>query len=137
MRSLSRSNGKRFRTTTIVVIALLGEGAWTLGCGASGSSLSPPPPPPPSIVVTVTPTNGSVVLGGQATFIAAVTNTTDTAVSWSVNAAPAGNAMLGTITPAGVDTAPAAMPSPQTVAGTSTNHADSTKSPTRTLAINS
>ena len=137
MRSLSRSNGKRFRTTTIVFIGLLSEGAWTLGCGASGSSLSPPPPPPPSIVVTVTPTNGSVVLGGQATFIAAVTNTTDTAVSWSVGSVPGGNATQGTITSAGVYTAPADMPSPETVQVTATSHADSTKSATGTLAITS
>ena len=135
MRSLSRSKGKRFRTTTIVFIGLLSEGAWTLGCGASGSSLSPPPPPLLSIVVTVTPTNGSVVLGGQATFIAAVTNTTDTAVSWSVNGVPGGNVTQGTITPAGLYTAPVHMPSPETVQVTATSHADSTKSATGTLAI--
>ncbi len=137
MRSLSRSNGKRSRTTTIVFIALLSEGAWTLGCGAAGSSLSPPPPPPPAIEVIVKPTNGSVVLGGQATFVATVTNTTDTAVSWSVNGVPGGNATLGTITPAGVYTAPADMPSPETVQVTATSHADSTKSATGTLAITS
>ena len=137
MRPLSRSNGKRSRTTTIVFIALLSDGARTLGCGAAGSSLSPPPPPPPAIEVIVKPTNGSVVLGGQATFVATVTNTTDTAVSWSVNGVPGGNATLGTITPAGVYTAPADMPSPETVQVTATSHADSTKSATGTLAITS
>src|SRR5258708_15359006 len=110
MRSLSPSNEKRSRTTTIVVIALLSEGAWIFGCGAGGAS--PPPPPPPTIEVTVKPTSGSVVLGGQTTFTATVINTTDTAVSWGVNGVPGGNATLGTINSAGVYTAPADQPSP-------------------------
>jgi hypothetical protein len=135
MRSLSRSNGKRFGTTTIVVVAIFAEGAWTLGCGAGGSP--PPPPPPPTIEVTVKPANGSVVLGGQATFTATVTNTTDTAVSWSVNGVPGGNAALGTITSAGAYTAPTDLPSPATVQVTATSHADSTKSGRGTLAITS
>lgn len=135
MRSLSRSNGKRFGTTTIVVLAIFAEGAWTFGCGTAGSP--PPPPPPPTIEVTVKPANGSVVLGGQASFTATVTNTTDTAVSWSVNGVPGGNAALGTITSLGVYTAPADLPSPATVQVTATSHADSTKSGTGTLAITS
>ena len=135
MRSRSRSNGKSSTTTTIVVVALLSEWAWTLGCGAGGASS--PPPPPPSIVVTLTPANGSVVLGNQVTFVATVTNTTDTAVTWSVGGVPGGNATLGTITSAGVYTAPADLPSPATVQVTATSHADSTKSGTGTLAITS
>src|SRR5258708_20940065 len=110
MRSLSRSNGKSYTTTTIVVVAPLTEWAWTLGCGAGG--VPPPPPPPPLIVVTVTPTNGSVVLGNQVTFVATVTNTTDTAVTWSVSGVPGGNAALGTITSAGVYTPPPHPPPP-------------------------
>src|SRR5258706_9166973 len=69
-----------------------------LGCGAG----SAPPPPPPLIEVTVKPATGSLVLGGQATFTAAVTNTIDAAVGWSVNGVPNGNTTVGTITPARV-----------------------------------
>ncbi len=136
MRSLSPSNGKRFRTRTIGVIALLAEGAWTLGC-APGTVSSPPPPPPPLIGVTVLPASASVVLGNQATFTVTVTNTTDTAVSWSVNSVPGGNATMGTITSAGVYTAPADLPSPATVQITATSHADPTKSGTGNLTITS
>ena len=118
-----------------MLIALIAEGAWTIGCGAGGAS--PPPPPPPAIEVTVKPVTGSVVLGGHATLTATVTNTTDTAVSWSVNGAPGGNATLGTITSGGVYTAPADLPSPPTVQITATSHADSTKSGIGTLAITS
>ena len=113
--------------------ALLAEGAWTLGCGSA--SAPPPPPPPPSITVTVTPASGSLVLGGQATFAAIVTNTNDTAVSWSVSGVPGGGSVLGTITSTGVYTAPADLPSPATVQVTATSHADSTKSGSASLAI--
>ena len=119
-----------------MLIALLAEGAWTLGCGSAGAP-PPPPPPLPSIAVTVTPASGSLVLGGQATFIATVTNTTDTAVSWSVGGVPGGSAELGTITSAGVYTAPADLPSPAMVQVTATSHADSTKSGSGYLAITS
>jgi hypothetical protein len=119
-----------------VFTALLAEGAWTLGCG-SASTPPPPPPPLPSITVTVTPASGSLVLGGQATFTATVTNTTDTAVSWSVSGVSGGNATLGTITSAGVYTAPADLPSPATVQVTATSHADSTKSGSGNLVITS
>src|SRR5712691_1225733 len=132
MRSLSHSKGKSSRTTTIVVVAFLAQGAWNFGCGSAGV-----PPPPPAIEVAVTPANGSVVLGNQATFTATVTNTTDTAVSWSVNTVPGGNTTLGTISSAGVYTAPADLPSPATVQVTATSHADPAKSATGTLAITS
>ena len=119
-------------------IALLVEAAWTLGCTAGSVSSSPPSPsPPPPITVTVNPTNASVLLGNQVTFTATVTNTSDTAVSWSINGVPGGNATLGTITSAGVYTAPVDMPSPATVQVTATSHADATKSAAATLAITS
>ena len=62
---------------------------------------------------------------------------TDTAVSWSVNGVPNGDTTLGTITSAGVYTAPADLPSPATVQITATSHADPAKSGTGNLAITS
>jgi hypothetical protein len=137
MRSLSPTNGKTFWKRLLVLIALFAEGSWTFGCSAGIASSPLPPPPSPAIAVTVNPMNGSVVLGGQATFTATVTNTTDTAVSWSVSGVPGGNATLGTITSGGVYTAPVDLPSPATVQITATSHADSTKSGASTLAITS
>jgi hypothetical protein len=77
------------------------------------------------------------VLGNQVTFTATVTNTTDIAVSWSVSGVAGGNAALGTITTAGLYTAPIDLPSPTTVQVTATSHADATKSGMCTLAITS
>jgi hypothetical protein len=77
------------------------------------------------------------MLGNQLTLAATVTNTTDTAVNWSVSGVPGGNAALGTITSSGVYTAPIDLPSPATLQITATSHADSTKSASSTLAVTS
>jgi hypothetical protein len=107
-----------------VAIAFLVDGTWAVGCGSASAPLLPPPPP--SIGVTVTPATGSVLLGNQLTFIATVTITSDTTVNWSVSGVAGGNTTLGTITSAGVYTAPADLPSPATVQVTATSHADPT-----------
>jgi hypothetical protein len=108
------------------------------GCAASGTgSVMPPPPPPPSVTITVTPTTGSVLLGNSQTLAATVTNTTDTNVTWSVNNIPGGSPSTGTITAAGVYTAPADLPSPVVAQITATSQADATKSATAQLTITS
>lgn len=111
-----------------------------LGCGGGPASvISPPPsaPPPPSVTVTVSPTTGSVLLGNSQTLTATVTSTTDTSVTWSVNNIPGGGPSMGTITAAGVYTAPVDLPSPATVRVTATSQADSTESATAQLTITS
>ncbi|HYL83111.1 MAG TPA: hypothetical protein VE263_02660 [Candidatus Angelobacter sp.] len=135
MRPLPQDNGKELRSARFVFVALLTAGAWTQGCGTAG--VGTPPPPPPSITVTVTPVASSVVLGNQLRLTATVTNTTDTSVSWSVNAIAGGNATVGTITPAGVYTAPADLPSPTNVQVTATSHADPTKSGSAPVTVTS
>ncbi len=115
---------------------LLTAGAWILGCGGGGAGFAEPPPtPPPSISVSVTPTSGTVILGNTQAFTATVTNTNDKAVAWSVNGVARGNATTGTITSAGVYTAPADLPLPAEVQITATSHADATKSGAANLTI--
>src|SRR5437879_1500164 len=85
------------------------------GCGGSGSEGSngatpPPPPPPAPIDVSVTPATASVQTGGTQSFIATVTNTTNTAVTWQVNGITGGNTSVGTISSAGLYPAPATGP---------------------------
>jgi len=112
-------------------LALLG---FMVACG--GGSSSPPPPPP--VGITVTP-NTAVNLyfneagntwpatATQQQFTAAVTNATNTAVSWQVNGVSGGNATFGTITSAGLYTAPATLPSPTSFNVTAIAQADTTK----------
>lgn len=85
----------------------------------------------------VTPAAASVLLGNNQNFSAAVTNTANTAVTWSVNGIPGGSSTVGTITPSGVYTAPPDLPSPTTFAVTAISQADPTKSDTATVTVTS
>jgi hypothetical protein len=98
------------------------------GCGGSGSST-----PPPQIFVTVSPSTATVSVGHTQQFTATVTGTTNTGVTWSV----AGGSSNGTVTAAGVYTAPANVPNPATVTVTATSLADSTKSASATVTVRS
>jgi hypothetical protein len=75
------------------------------------------------------------MLGNAMPFSAKVANTADTAVSWSVNGTPGGNAASGTITTDGVYNAPTILPASETVQITAASHADATKSDTAAATI--
>ncbi len=68
-------------------------------------------PPPAVATVTVAPATVSVTFGKTQTFTATVANTTNTAVTWSVNDVTGGSAATGTITASGIYTAPESPPS--------------------------
>jgi hypothetical protein len=85
----------------------------------------------------VTPTTGSVLLGNSQTLSATVTNTADTSVTWSVNNISGGSPSMGTITSAGLYTAPTDLPSAAIVQVTATSQADSSKSATAQITITS
>jgi len=93
-------------------------------------------PPPPPVSVTVAPT--SVTLNsetGTQTFTATVTNTPNTSVTWDVNGAAGGNSTVGTISAAGVYSAPLNAPSPATVTVRATSADDPSKSGTAQVTI--
>jgi hypothetical protein len=119
-----------------MAMVLLTMGAWTLGCeGGGAGSAAPPPPPPPSIRVSVTPTSGSVLLGETLSFAATVSNTSNTAVTWSVNGVAGGSTQDGMISTDGIYTAPADLPLVGTVNVTATSQADSAESATARVTI--
>jgi serine protease len=78
----------------------------------------------PAVVVEVCPGAANVQAGGTATLSATLANTTNQAVTWEVNGVAGGNANLGTITSAGVYSAPASRPTPATVTITAVSVAD-------------
>jgi hypothetical protein len=69
--------------------------------------------------------------------MAAVKNSSDTAVSWSVNGVAGGGAQTGTVTTGGVYTAPADLPIPANLPVTATSHADVSKSGTAIVTVQS
>lgn len=98
-------------------------------CGGGGTA-TPPPIPSTITSVTVSPASTNVLPGATQTFQVAVqgTGAFSSAVNWSVNGTLGGSGALGIITTAGVYTAPAAAPNPNTVSITATSASDSTKS---------
>lgn len=103
------------------------------GMNACLAAISVPSP----VTVSVSPTSGSLQAGsGNAqSFTATVADTLNTQVTWQVNAITGGNATVGTISTAGVYTAPATLPSPTTVTVTAISSADSTRSASATVTI--
>jgi len=101
----------------------------------SGSAQVTITAPPPPVTVTVAPATTTVQTGGSQAFTATVTNTTNTAVTWQVNGVAGGNTTVGTISAAGIYTAPATVPSPATVTVRAVSVADATRSGTAQVTI--
>lgn len=87
------------------------------------------------VAVSVTPTSAKLVIGAQQQFKATVTGTANTAVSWTISGAGCSGSTCGTITSAGLYTAPGAVPTPATVTATATSQADSSKSASATITV--
>jgi hypothetical protein len=89
----------------------------------------------PPVAVSVSPSSAKVVIGAKQQFTGSVTGTTNTAVKWSVSGAGCSGPTCGTITVAGLYTAPAAIPNPPTVIVTATSQANPSKSATATVTV--
>jgi uncharacterized protein (DUF1800 family) len=96
---------------------------------------SGPTTPTPSVTVAVSPTSATLAPGATQAFGAAVTGTTNTAVAWSVNGIAGGNTTVGSISAAGLYTAPAAVPSPATVTVRATSAANTSASAQASVTI--
>jgi uncharacterized protein (DUF1800 family) len=104
---------------------------WLSGCsglgtkrGSDGSTL---PPDGSSTGVTVTPATATIRTGANEAFAATVSGMASTPVTWSVNSIAGGNASVGTIDANGMYTAPATLPTPNTVTVTATSTDDATQ----------
>ena len=95
--------------------------------GSGGGNLS-------GITLTLTPTSATVVVGQNVAFLAKVTGSTNTAVTWEVNGITGGNSASGTIS-VGVYTAPVQVPNPANVIVTALAQADSTKSKSANVLV--
>ena len=87
------------------------------------------------VKVSVSPATAKVVTGAQQQFTATVSGTSNTAVTWSLSGAGCTGSACGTITTAGLYTAPSTVPSPATVTVTATSKADKSKSGTATVTV--
>lgn len=103
-----------------------------------------------NVSVSVTPSSATVEVTQQKTFLATVSNSSDTAVTWMVNGIPNGNATVGQICQTGANPcaapsgpisgsvdylAPSALPATNPVELTATSAADASKSGTAAITI--
>jgi hypothetical protein len=114
------SLNRRFLTLFLVLALLLA------GCaGVRGSGSGTQQPVPKQIQVSVSPSPANVRAGSSQQFTATVSGSTNSSVTWSVNNIPGGNSSTGTINSSGNYSAPASLPSVNTVAIQATSSADS------------
>ncbi len=104
-------------TTTVKAVAVATGFSNSLMASVS-YTLGPPPPP----VVKISPTSVNLSPSQMQQFTATVTGTSNTTVTWSLNPA------VGTISSAGLYTAPAAISAGQTVKVIATSVADTSQS---------
>jgi hypothetical protein len=121
----------------LVVALLCSLGFLILLGGCRGNSSTPPPPPPQSVTVTVSSSSSSVLLGNTQQFMATVMGISNTEVTWSVNGVSGGNSTVGTISSAGLYTAPQDLPNPSNVTIKATSQANSSASGNAVLTITS
>jgi hypothetical protein len=81
-----------------------------------------------AVTVNVSPPTASKFPTQQQKFTAAVGGTTNTQVTWQVNGVTGGSVSVGTVDGTGLYTAPAAVPTPDTVTVAAVSQADVTKS---------
>jgi len=131
MTRLPRNEARIYPTLVLLAAGLLAgcSGGGTAATAAPGSS---PSPPGESIEVKVSPLTASITTAQTQQFNATVTNSTNTAVTWSVDGVQGGNANVGVISADGLYTPPS---SAATHAISAASMADSTKSGSATISV--
>ena len=124
-----------------VALTLCGCGAAGTGGSSSGSTPTPgtggggTSPSTSAITISMNPSSATVRAGTSQKFVATVTGSTNTSVTWSVNGTTNGNKTLGTIGTDGTYTAPATLPSPNSVTIQGTSAADTTVSGSASVTL--
>ena len=130
----SRSLNRKTRCAShLNLIAGLSLCAVLVGCGGGSSSGSSSTSNP--VAVTLLPGAATVVTGTTEQFTATVTNASNTAVTYEVNNVAGGAAATGTISTAGLYTAPAQVPNPNTVEIEAISQQDTTQKGTANVTI--
>lgn len=150
-------------SNTAVTWSITGIGCVGSSCGTitqAGLYTAPPTPPLPSylnvvatsladptkgasatvtivplVSVTISPVMATVITGGQQQFTASVSGSQNQNVTWSVAGAGCSGPTCGTISNAGLYTAPASVPSQPTVRVTATAQADPSKSASAVVTV--
>jgi hypothetical protein len=109
--------------------------AFLAGCHSAGIATTTTTTPP-AVTITLGAAPSSLSVGQTYQFSDTVANATNTGVTWAVAGVTGGNASVGTISASGLYTAPALVPTPQSVTISATSQADTTKSASTSVTIN-
>jgi hypothetical protein len=119
---------KKFALRHSLLPVFLLAAAALAGCTGATKSSSPSnsntPPSGSSVTVAVAPPSANVRAGATKSFNATVAGSSNTAVTWQVNGVAGGSAATGTISSSGMYTAPATIPSSNTVTVRAVSSAD-------------
>jgi hypothetical protein len=123
-------------TTTSVTLTATSKTDTSMSAAAT-ITLNPASTPPTitSVAVSCNPTSVQTAATSQCTPTVAGTGSYSPAVTWSVGGVQGGNSTLGTISPAGLYSAPSTVPSTNPVTVTATSTQDTTQSASTTLTI--
>ena len=88
------------------------------------SGVTSPSGPPAVVTITLSPASAAVFLGQTQQFQASVTGASNTSVTWFAGGVSGGNASAGTISSAGLYTAPVTMPVSASVTVTASSNAE-------------
>jgi hypothetical protein len=121
-RNLARTRGLAALSATVVLTA----------CGGGGGGGVATVTATTNIAVTTSPRRTGVTTSEPRQFAATLTNTTSSAVSWSVDGIPGGSALVGTMTSDGLYVPPSAA---GTHTVTATSAVDPSKSGSSTVAV--
>ena len=89
----------------------------------------------PAVSIAIAPVSANVAAGKTQQLTPTVTGASKTGVIWSVNGVVGGNAALGTVTKAGLYTAPSRVPASTSVTVAATSEQDPSKSATASLTV--
>lgn len=89
----------------------------------------------PPVVVTISPTSAIVAVSTQQQFPASVSGSTNKSVKWTVSGPGCSGSSCGSVTTAGLYTAPASLPSPAVVTITATAQANGTSSASANVTL--
>ncbi|HMK20874.1 MAG TPA: DUF1800 family protein, partial [Terriglobales bacterium] len=131
MLNTARMRCSRSAITFLLALGLLGLS----GCAAMGGGSSGGGGKTTSNGVTVNSSANMVRAGDTLQFSAQVTGAMDQTVAWSVNGVVGGNTTVGKISTSGLYTAPAALPSPNSVTIEATSSSDKTLSGTKSITL--
>jgi len=129
--ALSFSKGRLRHMDGVVAVFVC---AILSGCGGGSSSSFSTPPPPNGVAVAVTPSSFTLGVGSNYQFSAAVTGTSNTAVTWQVNGVTGGNPSVGTVDNTGFYIAPVSNPG-GTITVMAVSQADGSSSGTAAITL--